>query len=126
MNYNPSPWISERTIRQMARWEIHKRFGIKQALWWRFMPGTIIEVKWPNGWVVLDEQPDGSCVSADSSDPNDHYRPWLEKNVGKQGWDWDWRVGHVTLYDDHQSDTLLIKIRHKYRNTAIIAKLKWS
>ena len=27
-------------------------------------------------------------------EPNEHYRPWLEINVGKQGIDWDWDISN--------------------------------
>ena len=39
------------------------------------MPSVTINVKWP-----VDEV---------SADPNDHYRPWLQEHVGRQGWDWN-------------------------------------
>lgn len=62
-------------------------------IWWRCMPGEVITVKWPSGNIVVDHnhplwQDMGGAVCVDlgfSSDPNDHYRPWLEQNVGRQG-----------------------------------------
>lgn len=89
-------------------------------LWWRWIPGGVIEVKWPRGWVLIDEQPDGSKTEAESADPNDHYRPWMEQNVGKQGWDWDWRIGSV------ENDTLLIKFRRAKEEWAAMAALRWA
>lgn len=88
------------------------------------MPGTEIEVPWPRGWLVLETSDDGSTLAVETSDPNDHYRPWLEANVGRQGWDWDWRIGVVAAQTEVQ-DTLVIKFRRKKEKYATIAKLKW-
>lgn len=96
--------------------------NIKQQLWWRFMPGVVINVKWPVGWAVLNEMPDGSMTSVNSADPNDHYRPWMEQHVGKQGWDWDWGMAN----SDATLNRLTIKIRQKYAGYASIAAMRWS
>lgn len=118
----------------MSKLEIRKLFtlpngvhfpcglNLREKLWWRFMPGVIINVRWPKGWVVLREDPDGSCVSTESADPNDHYRPWMEANVGRQKWDWDWGMANTDVSDNR----LTIKIRQKHSECAIIAKLMWS
>jgi hypothetical protein len=118
----------------MAKWEVNGLFqmpsgrylpcglNIIRQIWWRFMPGVVINVKWPTGWAVLDEDPDGGQTAVESADPNDHYRPWMEKNVGKQGWDWDWGMADRDATDNR----LTIKIRRKYQDYAIIAKLQWS
>jgi hypothetical protein len=107
----------------MAKWEIHKRAGnLYDAAWWRWMPGVTISVKWPNGWVVLDKMPDGSTTSTQSADPNDHYRPWMEKHVGRQGRDWQWG-----LRDNNAAENrLTIKIRNKHAKWATIAAIQWS
>jgi hypothetical protein len=55
-----------------------------------------------------------------SSDPNDHYRKWLEKNVGKQGWDWNWNIGKL------DNNSILIKVRSKFNEQAVIMALMWS
>ena len=47
-----------------------------QIIYWKFMTGAVVDVDWP--------------VSASSADPNDHYRVWLEENIGRQGRDWQW------------------------------------
>lgn len=86
------------------------------------MPGTIINVKWPKGWVVLHTALDGSCVSTESADPNDHYRPWMEQYIGKQGWDWNWGMAD----NDVSENRLTIKIRQSKSKYATIAALKWS
>jgi hypothetical protein len=118
----------------MAKWEIKKLFefrkgryipcglNIREKLWWRFMPGVVVNVKWPKGWVVLHEAPDGSCVSTESADPNDHYRPFLEQHVGRQGWDWNWGMADRDATDNR----LTIKIRQKYAKYATIAVIQWS
>lgn len=96
-------------------------------LWWRFMPGAIVTVKWPVGWTELDNL--GNQTS--SADPNDHFRPWLEQNVGRQGWDWDWRISDITA-DNGQGtigvDTLDIKFRwgrEQYATMFILRYSKW-
>lgn len=118
----------------MSKWEVNSLFqmpsgrylpcglNIVQKLWWWLVPGVIINVKWPKGWVVLHEDSDGSCVSTESADPNDHYRPWMEKNVGKQGWDWNWGLADRDATDNR----LTIKIRRKHAKYATIAAMRWS
>ncbi len=108
----------------MAKWEIHYRVGFINRLWWRYMPGTEIEVLWPRGWTEPEPAAGGGFIQIESTDPNDHFRPWLEANVGRQGWDWDWRIGQVAAETDVQ-DTLIIKFRRKKEKYATIASLKW-
>ncbi len=119
----------------MAKWEIKSLFrlpsgrylpcglNIIDQLWWRFVPGVVINVKWPNGPVIkefMDQyRSDRELLSAD---PNDHYRPWMEQHVGRQGWDWNWGMAG----NDVSENRLTIKIRRKYQDCAIIAKLQWS
>ena len=124
----------------MAKQEIVSRtLDPLRNLWWKFMPGVKINVTWPDGDVVIDESmpqwdwtvgPSKYIVS--SADPNDHYRPWLEKNVGKQGWDWDWRLGPITGAKGQPNgpivlagDFLEIKFRKGKEKYATIATLKW-
>lgn len=135
MNYNPAPgmpggrpWSKER----MAKWEIHYRFGFIQNLWWRLMPGVEIELVWPAGDIVVTPDQPGWDPSLGatkqlifSADPNDHYRPWLEEHVGRQGWDWDWRIGKVATVT-HDRDTIRIKIRRGRAEYATIAALRWA
>ena len=126
----------------MAKWEVKNLFrlpsgrylpcglNIWQQLWWRFMPGPVISVRWPRGNIVVnDEDPRwvdwGGAVWVDlgfSADPNDHYRPWLEANVGRQGWDWNWGMAN----NDATQDRLTIKIRQKKAGYATIAAVRWS
>lgn len=125
----------------MAKWEVNGLFrmpsgrylpcglNIIHQLWWRFMPGVIINVKWPVGNITVDDTDPrwdwslGSTLQEGfSADPNDHYRPWMEKHIGKQGWDWNWGMADR----DATENRLTIKIRRKYQDYAIIAKLQWS
>lgn len=105
--------------------------NLKDKLWWRFMPGVVINVKWPHGMIVAGPGPSdkrwydlggASYITFESADPNDHYRPWLEEHVGEQGWDWNWGLGN----NDAADNRLTIKIRQKHEKYAIIAALKWS
>ena len=103
--------------------------NIKDKLWWRFMPGVVINVRWPTGKIkVGPSHRDGWAgvgeyfEYVDSADPNDHYRPWMEEHVGKQGWDWQWGMAN----NDVSANCLTIKIRQKYAKHATIAALMWS
>jgi hypothetical protein len=86
------------------------------------MPGVVINVRWPQGWAVLYVDGHGGQTSVDSADPNDHYRPFLEQHVGRQGWDWNWGMADR----DATENRLTIKIRRKYAKSATIAALRWA
>ena len=94
--------------------------NLRSKLWWLLMPGEVISVKWPVGTVRVPNG-DNTGTLTESADPNDHYRPWLEKNVGKQGWDWQWGMANT----DATLNRLTIKIRRKYAAQATIAALRW-
>lgn len=97
--------------KELAQFEIVKfTMNPIKTLWWKFWPGVKITVKWPTGWTT----PDHLGNQTMSSDPNDHYRPELERVIGKQGWSWDWRLED----DDFHNNMLTIKI-HK-------SKAKWA
>ena len=125
----------------MSKWEINGLYRIPSGrylpcglniihqLWWRFVPGVIINVKWPKGPLVVDHNDPrwvdlggAVWVSIDSADPNDHYRPWMEKHVGRQGWDWNWGMAN----NDATENRLTIKIRQKHAKYATIAAMRWS
>ena len=99
-----------------------------KTLWWKLLPGTTITVKWPVGWTEPEPAAGGGFIQMESADPNDHFRPWLEQNVGRQGWDWDWRlVGHAN--EITETDTLIIKFRwgrEKYATMFILRYSKWA
>jgi len=86
------------------------------------MPGVIINVKWPVGEIRIRQEASDIWDYVQSADPNDHYRPWMEANVGRQGWDWNWGMANNDVSDNR----LTIKIRQKHQDCAIIAKLMWS
>ena len=93
------------------------------------MPGVVVNVRWPRGQVkVGPSHRDGyseygpEFEYVDSADPNDHYRPWLEQHVGRQGWDWNWGMGNRDATDNR----LTIKIRQKHAKYATLAVIKWS
>ena len=103
--------------------------NIRDKLWWRFVPGVVVNVAWPKGQIkVGPSHRDGYAgygpefEYVDSADPNDHYRPWMEQHVGRQGWDWNWGMADR----DATENRLTIKIRQKYEQYAIIAALQWS
>ena len=96
--------------------------GVIQNLWWRFVPGTTITVKWPTGWVLLHDDGKGGQTHAESADPNDHYRPDLEKLVGRQGWDWNWGCED----SDVTNSTISIKFRRGRAEHASYFKLRWA
>ena len=104
--------------------------NIKEKLWWRFMPGVIINVAWPAEKSVIvdvsDPRWDGSLGTrlqeGFSADPNDIYRPWLEKHVGRQNWDWNWGL----VGNDSAENRLTIKIRQKHAKYATIAAIQWA
>jgi hypothetical protein len=101
--------------------------GFWEKLWWKFVPGTVIDIKWPSGNIVVDHNDprwvDMGAVWVDlgfSTNPNDHCRWYLEKHVGRQGRDWQWGMSK------HNIDHITIKVRQKYQNHAIIMALMWS
>ena len=117
----------------MAKWEVKNLFrlpsgrylpcglNIVQKLWWRFMPGVIINVRWPVGEVRIRQEESDIWDYVRTADPNDLLRPWLEANIGKQGRDWDWGL----TGNDAAENRLTIKIRQKHAKYATIATLRW-
>jgi hypothetical protein len=116
--------------------DYYQNYGIQvgmklfNKLWWRFMPGTTIKVKWPVGPVTITENdprwPPKNRTSVEvvieSADPNDHYRGYLEKYVGRQGWDWDWTLNDEDIF----KDVLTIKFRRGKAMFASSVGLMWS
>ena len=67
---------------------------------WKCMPGTVIALPSP------------------LSVPADLYREWLETNVGKKGWDWEWYF--------NPKGTIDIKFRLGKGKWATVMALRWS
>ncbi len=97
-------------------------------LWWRFVPGVKVKLRWPKGTIVVgyDDSRWYDCgatwVEIESADPNDFYRPWLEKHVGRQGWHWDWRMEDNDVADN----CLTLKICKSKTKYATLAGIQWS
>ena len=85
------------------RWRSNETW---HKFWWDILPGVRVKVTWPTEGVP---------------DPNEHYRNWLEKNVGVQGFDWDWDL----VGSDFIENTLTIKLRIGKTKYASILALKW-
>ena len=121
------PWVGskEEYQRFMAKQEMTKRTAnpIKNAVW-RLRLKHEITIPWPTGWTPQDHLGN----SSNSSDPNEWYRDWLEHQVGRQGWAWDWRVGQTHIPRDNPlievRDTL--KIRFHKEEHAVLFALKWA
>ena len=117
-------WHPDTTeIERMAKFEIHTRTAnLYRICQWKYWLRQETELLWPRGWAPLDESGE---VHAESADPNDWYRWWLEKYVGSQGWAWDWRIGYISdISEVPCNDTLVIKFRDPKMATMFI--LKWS
>lgn len=117
-------------LKELLQWDmLVKPKRLVESAWWRWMPGVTFTVKWPVGKVFIINTDDSRCqgffgnnVAIESADPNDHYRPWLEKNVGRQGWDWQWG-----LRDNNAAENrLTIKVRAKHAKWATMAAIQWS
>jgi len=114
---------------KMAMYEINKHAdSLSEWLFWRYGRGPTITVKWPVGPVSVPNG-DNTGTLTESADPNDHYRPWLEKNVGKQNRDWMWKIGPTAAdngFGTRGHDTLLIKFGRKKAKWSSIAVLLWA
>ncbi|CAB4130025.1 hypothetical protein UFOVP116_232 [uncultured Caudovirales phage] len=86
-----------------------------ETMWWRFLPGTVINVRWPaQVEVQLPRHPQITCVT---TDPNDIYRPHLETYCGKQLVDWHWRTN---------GESLDIKFRPGKSRWATLFAIRWA
>lgn len=50
------------------------------------------------------------------AEPNEHYRPWLEANIGQQGVDWDWEIlsvveSTIRIIFSKEEDLLLFELK---------------
>lgn len=86
--------------------------------YWRLAAGATVTLPWPRKyWLDL-----GGGMSVHSDEPNDHYRPWLEANVGRQGWDWRWDYHHLSATEA----VVILTVRKGKAPLASAAALKWS
>jgi len=116
----------------MAQFELHVRLGVVGDLRWRMLQGGEVSVKWPMGeCVVSPDHPRWDWTIGpphyivNSADPNDHYRPWLEANVGKQGWDWEWKLVPAEPGCYSPGDRVLIRVRKSKSHTLSAMALMW-
>lgn len=99
--------------------------NIKQLwnkLWWRWMPGCTVKVRWPVGEIRLRQEASGISAAFRSADPHDHYGPWLTEHAGRQGLDWNWDLRD----NDATENRLTIKFRRGRSDSAVMAALMWS
>ena len=127
MSFAGAPWppfvgSKEEYKKFMARQEIKRRTAnLVSNLQWRYWLQTEVSVLWPRGWTPQDHLGNSSLTS----DPNEWYREWLETNVGRQGWAWDWRIGPIVeVSDEVGRDTIRIKFRKA--EAATMFALRWS
>jgi hypothetical protein len=122
--------ISNKGNERMARYEIHKRtLNLYNILIWKYWLKHSVTVKWPRGWAVLHDDGEGNITSTESADPNDHFRPFLEKYCGQQCRAWEWRyavsakvvtVGYEEYYDD------MVEIKFRKKADAVHFALKYA
>lgn len=99
-------------------------------LWWKYVPGVKVKLRWPTGDVVVDHNDPrwrdwGGAVWVNlgfSADPNDHYRHWIEKHIGRQGWHWNWRMED----NDAADNCLTLKVCKSKAKYATLAGIQWS
>lgn len=102
----------------MAKQEIKKRTAnIFYIIRWKYWLKAEVSIPWPQGWT----RPDHLGNSRDSSDPNDHYRPWLEQHAGPQGRSWDWMLDRNSL-DEYGWNNIKIKFRDPKAATLFVLK----
>ena len=126
--------MNRREIRQLFRLPsgryLPAGLNIWQKLWWKFVPGVSFKVKWPRGEIIVNHEDPrwvdlGGAVWVNlgfSADPNDHYRCFLEKHVGQQGWHWNWGLADKDVIDD----MLTIKIIKCRASWASYFAMRWS
>jgi hypothetical protein len=98
-------------------------------VFWYLFPTVQLKLKWPVGEVVVEPGAPGwdwamgaTKQLVMSADPNDHYRPWLEKHVGKQAWAWDWKMAENDVADNR----LTLRIRRDKAKYATLAAVRWA
>lgn len=118
----------------MSDFEIKTRFGPTEAFLWhfKFSSGERVILDWPELKKFVVDSHDRlwiDCGGAEkveihSDDPNQHYRPFLEKNVGVQNKDWMWK--HIGGPKDYSRDQKLeIRFRKNKAKWATMLRLQW-
>lgn len=98
-------------------------------IFWYLMPTVEIKLRWPVGEITVGPDDPGwdwtlgaTYQSYMSADPNDHYRPWLEQNVGRQSWAWDWKI----IDNDASANCLTLRVRQDKAKYATMAAMRWA
>ena len=113
----PSERAARRTYQMMQsiKYDTPAGGSFKHWLYWRIMFSTGIAIKFP---VKFDWE------DTPMGDPEFHYRPWLEENVGKKGRDWEWHWAYYGMDDEDVSGVVILIPRHKKKYASMI-KLMW-
>jgi hypothetical protein len=106
----------------------------RDRIYWRLVDYVEIDAKWPTGVIAVDPNHPGwydcgaTWVEIESSDPNDHYRPFLEQWIGRQGWDWDWHLAWHgrNIESGVETGRLTIRMRRKHAIYASHIALMWN
>ena len=83
---------------------------IKSIAFWEKIPGIEVIVRWP-----------AATKDIPTTDPNEHYRAWLEENCGKQTLDWDWKLKDSDIHNNQ----LTIRFKRRHRDIAVLVSLMW-
>jgi len=92
---------------------------ISNRFWWQ----TKITIPWPiEVHVIGKHQGEDIRVTTEGDHPTRSIKPWLERNVGKKGIDWDWEfIGRRYL-----QRSIIIKLRPGISNAATLISLRWT
>lgn len=92
-------------------------------LWWKHAEGPTVTVKLPDEDVSTYEYDD---YMLHKDDVFFFYKPWLEQEVGKQGWDWDWEAEFETVTSTTQFSAMFNYIAESSTPTSVTIKLRKS
>lgn len=117
---------------------VKSRLSPLDALKWLLTPGETVTVAWPelqkvvidDSYYFWDPNMGATRVLTMSDDPNLLFRPFLEKNVGKQGKDWMWKhlkgcPAFIAPEYQRTVDRIQIKLFRNKRKWATMLRLKW-
>jgi hypothetical protein len=86
-----------------------------QKLYWIVVPHDVVVVKWPDPF-DWEREP-----YRNMGDPNNHYRAWLEENLGEQGYNWDWHLD----WSQVKLDKIYILVPYHKRTFTSLIGLMW-